>query len=139
MKEPQINPDLYSYEPIMIINGQEGLHDTEEIFYKKCVSKRVDIWVLDNVFKDGHKLGAIPFLKPKTILLGTTGTYKQDLDDAKELFVKLGFIPDNVFFTMGEDYFYRIIEELRKVKPITTYTLMPMNFSNDNIVLIELD
>lgn len=128
---------MYKFEPIIILNGQSGLHDTERAFYNKCVKDSVDITIIDNVFEDQEKIKAIKYLKPKTIMVGTTGTYAEELSESKEMFKSMGYIPENVIFTMGEDYFHSIINDIRDKTTIKTFRIEPMTFSDDEIVLEE--
>lgn len=126
--------DLLQFEPFCVLNGQKGLHDTERNLVKQLNQRNIEVFVLDDLFKDTEKLKAIKYLKPKTLVLGTTGTYREDLDKTKDLFKSIGYYPENVIFTMGEDYFYEMLNE----NNIKSYSLLPLQWSDDEIIIEEI-
>lgn len=70
----------YNYEPFMFLEGQTGLNDCERIVSKILNDRNYRCWVLDDLYENPDRLVAIQYLKPKTIILGTTGLYKNELD-----------------------------------------------------------
>lgn len=87
------------------INGQRFLHETEEAFYKWLVSNGFTPLVLDDLFEHPEKITAIKLFNPSTIVLGTTGTYKEKIDKVLLAFEQLNWLPKNAIFTMGSEYF----------------------------------
>lgn len=91
---------------ICIINGQRWLHDTEQAVYEFLVNDRNTYpMVLDNLFEQPEKIKAIKYYNPDTIMLGTTGVYRDKINLVLNEFTKLEWLPKNALFTMGEEYF----------------------------------
>jgi len=75
----------YDKEPFMFLEGGMGLNDKEESIYKKMVSGNYECWSLEQLYDMPHRLGSIPYLKPKTLIFGTTGVYVDNLNKLIEL------------------------------------------------------
>lgn len=139
MEEILEQPD-YDFEPYCILEGGQGLSNTEEVFVDKCNYMHIKNWVLDNLYEDPEKIKAIKYLKPKTIILGTTGTYADKLNKIKEIFAKLNYFPNHVMFTMGEDYFYELMNLARIKNPIIKfYRIYPSAGKKYPILIKEID
>lgn len=112
--------DTYEMGEFCFINGQLGLHETEEALYQYLVDKRCYPLVIDDLFNYPKRIAAIKYFNPKTVILGTTGTYKGKMDAVFTEFNKLKWLPKNAIFTMGEQYFWDIIK-----LGVTGYKLYP--------------
>lgn len=93
----------YEHEPIAIIEGGKGLNDTERLIEKRCQDRNIEHYVLDGLYENPRKVMAIMYLKPKTIVFGTTGTYREDVEHLIAL-LKIGeHIPDIICISIGEE------------------------------------
>lgn len=124
-------------EPYCILNGQPDLHEAEMDLYRYLVSKNHIVNVLDNLFDEPEKLKSLLLLKPKTLVLGTTGVYADSLRRAIEAFKDLGYIPDNVIFTMGEEILSGLARKLKKSKPGMKFYGV-VTFGPDDIEINEI-
>lgn len=102
--------DASKMDEFCFINGQVGLHETEEAIYKYLVARQCYPLVLDGLFDNPGRIKAIKYFNPKTVILGSTGTYKAKMDKVLWEFKKLNWLPQNAIFTMGEHYFWDIIK-----------------------------
>jgi hypothetical protein len=81
----------YSNQPFMLLEGGQGLNEKERYIYRTLVSKSMDVWSIDNLYGKVARLGAINFLRPKTLIFGTTGAYKKDLELIQDFATALDF------------------------------------------------
>lgn len=120
--------DLSEFGTIAFLNGQSGLHESENAFYKYIVGRHDYPIVLDDLFNDPKKIKAIKYLNPQTIVIGTTGTYRAKIDLVVNEFKKLKWLPKKAIFTMGEEYFYDFLDAGvigYKLYPYTTWFKEP--------------
>ena len=75
----------YANEPFMFLEGGSGLNEKEEEVYKRLVKNNIEAWSLENLYKKPERLASIQFLKPKTLIFGTTAVYQDKLDILIEL------------------------------------------------------
>lgn len=131
--------DLFEFEPYCFLEGGTGLNDCEDKASRIIFSKKLDMWIIDDLYSKPDRLLALRYLKPKTIFLGTTGVYKKDLDYLKKIFSVAEYIPDNIVFTIGdtERHFWDLIKVAKATNPkVRFFDLYPMYTSEDDIQLI---
>ena len=134
-----IQPD-YDFEPYCVLEGGSGFIDMEQDIIDRCNHKHITCWAIDDLYDNPERIKAIKYLKPKTIILGTTGTYVDKLSKIIEFFSKLNYFPDNVIFTMGEDYFYGLMKKAKIKNPkIKFYKMYPSFGENIQILIREID
>lgn len=75
-KKPFFN---YDYAPFCFLEGGTGLNDVEEKLYQKIVDTRAECWSIEDLYDKPERIVALQFLKPKTIIFGTTGVYEKEL------------------------------------------------------------
>lgn len=109
----------YDFESFCVLEGQKSLNDTEKYFIKSCNYHNCTNWVLDDLYENPRKLMAVFFLRPKTIVLGTTGIYKEKLDVLIDLFFSqesdFGWL-ENIIFTLDSENLFR--SEMKKIKKL---------------------
>ncbi len=107
-------PD-FKLGPFMILEGGRGLDGLEEEIHHLLIKAGNDVWVLDDLYEKGERLASIGFLKPKTIILGTTGLYKEKLGRLIDLFFDLELDSiENVILTLNsEDALHYQMEKLK--------------------------
>lgn len=133
MKTQEDFVSLHSLGDFAIIDGQNGLSGTEEYFYKNLVQRNHYPLVLDDLFTNPTKIKALKIFKPDTIVLGTTGVYREKIDRVMAEFIKLKWLPKNAVFTMGEEYFNDFIEA-----GVIGYKIYPMNYSLTEPMIVKL-
>ncbi len=79
----------YDLEPIAFLEGGKGLDNMEKFIFRKCQFKDIDYWLLDELYEKPERVYALKYLKPKTLVIGTTGVYKEKLDNLIEIFFSL--------------------------------------------------
>lgn len=79
-----------------LLNGQEGLHDTEAEFKSALDRLGKSVLVLDNLFEQSEKL--LQVTQCDNLAFSTTGLYAEQLKTLVEVFEKLQYVPKNVFF-----------------------------------------
>ena len=107
-------------EPIVMLEGGIGLTDEQDTFMEIMCKNFIYPIVLDDLYKNPSKIISLKFIQPKTIMLGTTGLFKQDIEHCFEMLKIAECVPDNVVFFFGEekmrkyiDYFKQINENLK--------------------------
>ena len=70
----------WDYEPFCILEGGLGLNDIENDLRKKLNKANAQLWVIEDLYDNPQRIGALQFLKPKTLIFGTTGIYHNKLD-----------------------------------------------------------
>lgn len=105
------------YNEIVFVEGGQGLNDAEEYLYQHLVGRGYYPIVLENVYDNPRQLISLMYLQPRTIVLGTTGVYRDEIDQCIEYFKIAEFIPDCVLFSFGEDKLRHLIREMLVKKP----------------------
>ena len=118
---------------IAIINGQQGLHTTEHMLFKALVRGNHQPIVIDELFAFPERIKVLKLMNIETVVLGTTGTYRDKLDKAIAAFEKMDWLPKNAIFTMGENNFWKWDDK------VTFFKIMPMQFSDDEIMIQKID
>lgn len=114
MKNEIIIP-YHQFSPFCILEGGEGLADCERYLVRSLNEYNSRNWVLDGLYKDPSRLASIQFLKPKTIIFGTTGVYAEKLNILIDLFFALDFSSlENVI--MLRDTEYEVYKHLKILK-----------------------
>ena len=116
----------YEFSPFLILEGGRSLHDGERYLVKSLNYWNADNWVIDNLYEDPSRLAAMQFLKPKTIILGTTGVYREKLEILIDLFfsLKLDYIENVILTISAEDVLWGEIKKLKKInKKVKFFTL----------------
>lgn len=127
--------DIRDLGTVCLINGQRWLHETEDAIYRYLVEKREYPLVLDDLFENPKKIAAIKYYNPTTIIMGSTGVYQSKINKVLSEFNKLKWLPKNVVFTMGEEYF----GEFAKMG-VVGYKVYPYNSSfKDSPKIRKLD
>lgn len=115
--------DIQASTGIVFLNGQQYLHDTEEALYRYLIKKGHYSLVIDDLFNYPKRLQSLKYLNIDTIIVGTTGTYRDKIDKVFSAFKKLKWMPKNVIFTMGEEYFDELLNsDVRCYKLYPYYT-----------------
>lgn len=117
----------YSLEPIAFLEGGKGLNNCETFIHKTCFHKGLDMWLLDDLYSKPERIAALKFLKPKTLILGTTGVYEDKLNQLIDLFFDMEITSiENIILTLdSEDVLYKHLVKLPKVKflkPMQVYS-----------------
>lgn len=96
------------------LNGQSGLHDTEERFSKFLIKNNKSIVIIDNLFENAARLSEVAACD--NLVLSTTGMFAEQLAPLIDAFEKLQYSPKTVIF-IGENTaltFVSIARELKK-------------------------
>jgi len=109
----------FDMEPIVFLEGGRGIGDTEMVISDICHDKNITYYILDDLYSDPEKIMAVKYLKPKSIIMGTTGVYKDKIEKVIKVFLEAKHLPEKVFFTMGEDVgvIIDLIEKVKAIKP----------------------
>jgi hypothetical protein len=110
---------LYDFAPFCVLEGGRGLHDTENYLIKSFNFHGARNWVLDELYEKPRRLVSLQFLRPKTLIVGTTGVYKDKINMLIDLFFELDVVGlENIILTMrSEDVFYEQLLILRERNP----------------------
>lgn len=105
----------FDKQPFAILEGGLGLNDTEDRLAHGLFTRGFELYVLEELYEKPRKLAALQFLDVKTIILGTTGVYKDKLGMLVEFFMSLdlGHL-ENVVLTLDTERVMR--EEMRLLK-----------------------
>ena len=79
----------FKKQPFVFLEGFTGLNIHEEYISLGLFNRGYDVYVLDNLYEKTRKLASIQFLEVKTIILGTTGVYRDKLNILLDLFFSL--------------------------------------------------
>ena len=124
--------EIRHFGKIAILDGGEGLGETEHCLYRYLVAKHYEVLVITDLFNHPEKIQALKLLNIDTIVVGTTGTFASKLTACFAEFDKLKWLPKNAIFTMGEDYFKKFIEA-----GVKGYMIYPMSeYHKDEKALI---
>jgi len=107
------------WQPFMFLEGGVGFNDLEEDMFHAVIGSHQTAWEIDNLYKEPLRLACIDLLKPKTLVLGTTGLYAKDLKVLISVFFGLDLTSvKNIILTLNtEDVLYSEIRELKEKHP----------------------
>lgn len=127
--------NVHELGKIAILDGQSGLPETENNFYKWLVKRNHEVLVITDLFNHPERVKALKLFDIDTVVLGTTGTYRDKINTALEAFKKLKWLPKNAVFTMGEDYFHDFLQA-----GVKGYKIYPMSsmYQSDDVFITEL-
>jgi|GEM_PF-4177537 len=115
---------------IAFLNGQKGLHETEAKFFKYLAKNNYNnLLIVDDLFKYPKRVQVLKLMKVDTIIVGTTGTYRDKFDKTMAEFKKLKYLPKTALVTMGENLFWEYKNHVQIL------ALMPLMFSSDEPVI----
>lgn len=122
--------DFHKAGNIAIINGQDGLHETESKLFKRLADFNFTPIVIDDLFEHPERIQVLKLMGIETIVLGTTGTFHEKIELVMDAFDKMNWLPKHAIFTMGEDYFWKLKDKVK------FWSIMPMAW-NDSDIIIE--
>lgn len=64
--------DFFEYESFMFLEGQYGLPDMIDEIYGIISGKRLETWIIQDIFSKPERIKAIPYLNPSVIIFQTT-------------------------------------------------------------------
>jgi hypothetical protein len=119
MRKDKIVIPYYDFQPFCVLEGGSGLNDCERYLVKSLNHYNVDNWVIDDLYDKPRRLGAVQFLTPKTLVMGTTGVYRDKLNQLIDLFFSLEITGlENIILTLdSEDVFWFEMGEIKKRIP----------------------
>lgn len=89
----------FDMQPYFILEGGTGLDSTEEEILHSLKGK--EVYVFDDLYTKPGKLACVNFLKPKTIIFGSTGLFKDKLAIIFDLSNELNFSSvENIVLTL---------------------------------------
>lgn len=109
--------DLIHFAPIALLNGQLGLDDDIRDLANLCAEHNIEYYKIDNLFEDLTQLTLLSEKQVKTVVLGTTGFFRDELNNAINYFKTLSYLPIHVFFTFGSDYFQPLTKHMKQFYP----------------------
>ena len=123
MKIIELDSDL---GPIAFLEGGSGLEECEDFIYRRCIVRDIDCWKLDSLYEYPEKMMAIQYLRPKTIIVGTTGVYKDKIQKIVEHFQSIpSEYIENVIITHDENgllkYLAKQLVNIRILQPEEFY------------------
>lgn len=102
---------------IAFLDGTD-LPETEHAIFKSFTDRNfTEVWSLENLYEFPERILALKYLKPQTIVTGTTAVMADKLNWLVDAFIEISHIPDNIILTHGGEYFIRLIKDLMKEKP----------------------
>lgn len=102
--------------PIAFLDGTD-LPETECTIFKNFVDRGFkDVWALEELYDFPERLMALKYLKPNTIVVGTTCVKLDRFRKFVDTFLKIGHIPNNIILTHGGKYFIGTIKLLMEKK-----------------------
>lgn len=130
---------LLNIAPIAFLEGGLGLNDNE----KKLAEYLSSSWglssvhVIDELYDNPRKLAAISFLDIKTIVIGTTGVYRDDLNFLIDFFktLEIKTIKNVIFAVSAEDVLYKEAIEFKKDFPDCTF--FKLTYADDEEYIIH--
>lgn len=129
----------YKNESFCVLEGYAGFADTERRFIQECHSRNMKVLELDEIYDKPEQLMALKYLKPNTIVLGTTGTYREEVDNAVKWFQISPYFPRNIIFTHGENqYVFRELLKEALQKEVRVFQMAPCLFLDDEMEFYEL-
>lgn len=105
----------HDFGKFIFLEGSEYLPTTQEDLFISLSSSGVVCSIISDLYKYPNQIMALKYLEFDSIVLGTTGVKWKQLDELKLAFIKIGKLPKNIFFAMGEEYFRDIITSEMKI------------------------
>lgn len=129
---------FFTQSPIAFLEGGLGLLDEATYLVKYLVNRMIYPFVFEELYDHPEMLVSFKWIKPKTIVLGTTGVYRDKIDHCVEMFRIAEHIPDNVIFLFGEDDMSKEIKEFKSIKPsMRVFAIYVLD--EDNYKLTEIE
>lgn len=76
------NEDLFkNYESFLFLEGQTGLPEHVEELYNFLHSKKLEVWIIEDIFNKPERIKAIPFLNPSVVIFQTTWMNSDKIKD----------------------------------------------------------
>ena len=116
MKE-KVDFSFVTQSPVVFLEGGLGLLEEAEHLVQMLVNHHIYPFVFEELYDNPELLVTLKWIKPKTIVLGTTGVYRDKIDHCVSCFRIAEHIPDNVIFLLGEDDMKKEIAEFKALKP----------------------
>jgi hypothetical protein len=127
----------YTNEPFMFLEGGTGLDEEEDYIYKRLVNNNFDSYKLDDLYNHPKKLASIHFLKPKTIIFGTTGVYEDKINMLVSLLddLDLSSIEKVVLTIDSEREIPKILRHFKNKYPKLKFYKFEYFFTDENEVI----
>lgn len=103
--------------PVVFLEGGLGLTDDAENLFQLISRHKIYPFVFEELYDNPEILIALKWIKPKTIILGTTGVYREKIAHCFEIFKLAECVPDNVIFLFGEETMKNEINYLKALNP----------------------
>lgn len=117
MKKELIDLLKFENQPVMILEGGLGLNENEKYIYKKMVDVGIEVWSIEQLYKFPERLASINFLKPKTVIFGTTAVYRDNLNILFDLVDSLNLESiEKVILTLATEDEYFVTKKLKDLK-----------------------
>ncbi len=134
----------YDLEPIAFLEGSKGLDNMEKFIYRKCQYRDIDCWLLDELYVKPDRVYALKYLNPKTLVIGTTGVYKEKLDKLIEIFFSLEItsVENIILVSNSEEVLHPHFEKLPNVnflKPVQNYSPIFDDIEKDEVSFYKIE
>lgn len=112
-------PELYDMEPFVILEGSEYLGELEVKALEALQRQRIYPIPVCDLYKNPSAIVALHYLKPKTVILFSTGVYQTNIENCLEVFKAcVEHLPDNIILGMNESaIIWKYLREIKKQKP----------------------
>lgn len=109
----------YNKQPFAFLEGGLGLNDQEKYLSKGLFDRGFEIYVLEELYDKPKKLASLKFLDVKTIIMGTTGVFKDKLEILVDLFFSLELKTlENIVFTLDtERVMGKAMSKIKELNP----------------------
>lgn len=109
----------YNLEPFAFLNGGSGLDREDRMLHCRMINKSMISWELSDLYDKPHRFVSLNFLRPKTIIFGTTGVYTKQINVLLELAEGLNLSSvENVVLTLDtEDVLYKFFKAMKEKYP----------------------
>jgi len=97
--------------------GGLGLNDTETYLKRWMEWRNINTIVMDDLYKNPDQILAIKYLEPTILVIGTTGTYQEEMEVIYNKFKQTKYLPDHVFITIGINGMRDFIRESLSLNP----------------------
>lgn len=131
------NFSFVSESPVVFLEGGLGLTNEGEDLVKFLVNQRIYPFVFEELYDNPELLITLKWIKPKTIVLGTTGVYREQINQCFEVFKLAECVPDNIVFLFGEETMGNEINYFKVLNPkMRVFTIYVL--SADDYELTEI-